>query len=78
MLVVGQNYSGGVDFPKCSIVVSGACIVPIITKRSAIIGQINNTQAFAMYDTDQRAREVMQEICKAFVRGKKMYLLPDA
>ena len=76
MLVVGQNYSGGVDFPKCSIVVSEKYIVPVITKRSVIIGQINNTSPFGAYKDENRAREVMQEICRAFASGERYFMLP--
>ena len=76
MLVVGQNYSGGVDFPKCSLLVSGECIVPILSKRSALSRQIDSTIAFGVYKDGQRAREVMKEICRAFASGDNMFILP--
>lgn len=77
MVIVAQYGSGAVDFPKVSIVVSGTCIVPVISKRSVIIGNLSNTTAFGMYESYERACEVIKEVCKAYASGQKMFVLPE-
>ena len=76
MLVIGQDYSGGVDFPTSCIVVDVNAIIPLITTRTHILGALSQNYKFGEYESETRAKEVFKELYKAYESRQSIFIMP--
>lgn len=88
MVIIGRN--GVCEFPASGLFVArsnaiqssknGYAIVPIRARLGNGIRHVNymtNLLPFALYDSAERANEVIRDVCRAYAQGEQFYELPE-